>query len=208
MGPLAGVKVVELQGIGPGPYCGMMLADMGAEIIRVDRSASVGTPANTTDILARGRKSIAVDLKNPAGVETVLKLVAEADVLIEGFRPGVMERLGLGPDVCLQRNPRLVYGRMTGWGQDGPLEVNAPMPLRSHSVTAFRTESNKATMLRQWCQTKAGLTLGIGLGMADVGAHEWHHFFRLGHMGHVNAQMILGALATIEAGLKAVDLPY
>ena len=121
MGPLSGVKVVELQGIGPGPYCGMMLADMGAEIIRVDRSASVGGPANTTDILARGRKSIGVDLKHPDGVETVLKLVETADVLIEGFRPGVMERLGLGPDVCLQRNPRLVFGRMTGWGQTGTM---------------------------------------------------------------------------------------
>jgi alpha-methylacyl-CoA racemase len=121
MGPLAGVKVVELQGIGPGPFCGMMLADMGAEIIRVDRAGSVGTNANTTDILARGRKSIGVDLKNPDGVETVLKLIEQADVLIEGFRPGVTERLGLGPDVCLARNPRLVYGRMTGWGQTGSM---------------------------------------------------------------------------------------
>ncbi len=121
MGPLSGVKVVELQGIGPGPYCGMMLADMGAEIIRVDRAGSAGSPANTSDILARGRKSIAVDLKQEQGVETVLKLVADADVLIEGFRPGVMERLGLGPDVCLGRNERLIYGRMTGWGQYGSM---------------------------------------------------------------------------------------
>lgn len=121
MGPLSGVKVVELQGIGPGPYCGMMLADMGAEIIRVDRAGSAGQPANKTDILARGRKSIAVDLKQADGVETVLKLVEWADVLIEGFRPGVMERLGLGPDVCLERNPKLIFGRMTGWGQTGSM---------------------------------------------------------------------------------------
>ena len=121
MGPLSGVRVVELQGIGPGPLCGMMLADMGAEIIRVDRAAAVGSPANQADILARGRKSIAVDLKSEAGVETVLKLVESADVLIEGFRPGVTERLGLGPDVCLARNPKLVYGRMTGWGQTGAM---------------------------------------------------------------------------------------
>ena len=121
MGPLEGVKVVELQGIGPGPFCGMMLADMGAEIIRVDRAGAVGGEANPSDILARGRKSIGVDLKNPDGVETVLKLVEQADVLIEGFRPGVTERLGLGPEVCLQRNPRLVYGRMTGWGQTGTM---------------------------------------------------------------------------------------
>ena len=121
MGPLEGVRVVELQGIGPGPFCGMMLADMGAEIIRVDRSSSVGQEANKTDFLARGRKSIGVDLKNPQGVETVLRLIETADVLIEGFRPGVMERLGLGPDVCLARNPRLVFGRMTGWGQTGSM---------------------------------------------------------------------------------------
>ena len=121
MGPLNGVRVIELQGIGPGPYCGMMLADMGAEVIRIDRAAAAGSEANTTDILARGRRSIAVDLKQPEGVETVLKLVESADALIEGFRPGVMERLGLGPDVCLERNPRLVFGRMTGWGQTGSM---------------------------------------------------------------------------------------
>ena len=121
MGPLEGVRVVELQGIGPGPFCGMMLADMGAEIIRVDRSSAVGQKANATDFLARGRKSIAVDLKNPEGVETVLRLIDGADALIEGFRPGVTERLGLGPDVCLERNPGLVYGRMTGWGQNGSM---------------------------------------------------------------------------------------
>ncbi len=128
MGPLSGVRVIELQGIGPGPYCGMMLADMGAEIIRVDRSAAAGRDA-PTDILARGRKSIAVDLKNPQGVETVLKLIETADVLIEGFRPGVMERLGLGPDTCLARNPRLVYGRMTGWGQTGSMA-----PVAGHDI--------------------------------------------------------------------------
>lgn len=121
MGPLHGVKVVELQGIGPGPYCGMMLADMGAEIIRIDRASAAGKPANKTDILARGRRSIAVDLKNPQGVETVLRLLDDADILIEGFRPGVTERLGLGPDVCLERNERLIYGRMTGWGQTGSM---------------------------------------------------------------------------------------
>jgi alpha-methylacyl-CoA racemase len=122
-GPLSGYKVVELQGIGPGPFCGMVLADLGAEVVRVDRSANVrdNAPARPPlDILGRGRRSIAVDLKDPEGVEVVLRLVAESDALIEGFRPGVMERLGLGPDVCLERNPRLVYGRMTGWGQEGP----------------------------------------------------------------------------------------
>ncbi len=123
-GPLGGVKVIELAGIGPGPFAGMMLADMGAEVLRVDRAASVPAeipdgPRN--DVLGRGRRSVAVDLKHPAGVETVLHLVEKADVIYEGFRPGVTERLGLGPDVCLARNPRVVYGRMTGWGQEGPL---------------------------------------------------------------------------------------
>ena len=116
MGPLNGIKVIELQGIGPGPFCGMMLADMGAEIIRIDRSTAAGKPANPTDILARGRRSIAIDLKSSTGVETVLKLVETADILIEGFRPGVTERLGLGPDICHERNDQLIYGRMTGWG--------------------------------------------------------------------------------------------
>lgn len=119
MGPLAGYRIIELAGIGPGPFCGMMLSDMGAEVIRVDRKTD--NPRAPKDVLARNRRSIAVDLKKPEGVETVLRLVEGADALFEGFRPGVTERLGLGPDDCLARNPKLVYGRMTGWGQDGPL---------------------------------------------------------------------------------------
>jgi alpha-methylacyl-CoA racemase len=128
MGPLAGITVIELAGIGPGPFCGMMLADMGADVIRVDRAGSVqgGDPDRPpADLLARGRRSVGVDLKSPDGVEVVLSLVERADALIEGFRPGVTERLGLGPDECLARNPRLVYGRMTGWGQDGPYASTA-----------------------------------------------------------------------------------
>jgi alpha-methylacyl-CoA racemase len=121
MGPLKGIKVVELAGIGPGPFCAMMLADMGAEVIRVDRASAKGK-GSRADVYLRGRRSVAVDLKHPDGVAAVLRLIANADALIEGFRPGVMERLGLGPDVCLARNPRLVYGRMTGWGQTGPLK--------------------------------------------------------------------------------------
>jgi len=122
-GPLSGVRIIELAGIGPGPFCAMALADMGADVIRVDRAGSVrgGDPASPPPtIWDRGRRSIGVDLKNPEGVGVVLRLVEEADALIEGFRPGVTERLGIGPDTCLDRNPRLVYGRMTGWGQDGP----------------------------------------------------------------------------------------
>ena len=123
MGPLSGVRIIELAGIGPGPFCAMMLADMGADVIRVDRAGSVrGGEPNTppADVMNRGRRSIGVDLKSPEGVETVMRLVESADALMEGFRPGVTERLGLGPDDCLARNPALVYGRMTGWGQEGP----------------------------------------------------------------------------------------
>jgi len=120
MGPLTGIKVVEMAGIGPGPFCAMMLSDMGAEVIRVDRLAHKGI-GHRANVLNRGRRSIAVDLKNPDGVAAVQQLIDGADVVIEGFRPGVMERLGLGPDTCLARNPRLIFGRMTGWGQSGPL---------------------------------------------------------------------------------------
>jgi alpha-methylacyl-CoA racemase len=118
MGPLAGVRVVELAGIGPGPFCAMLLADLGAEVLRVDRPAAARTGWPT--VLARGRRSVAVDLKHPDGAGVVLDLAAAADALVEGFRPGVAERLGIGPDACLARNPRLVYGRVTGWGQEGP----------------------------------------------------------------------------------------
>ncbi len=123
MGPLQGVKVIELAGIGPGPFAAMMLSDMGAEVIRIERASSVrgGDPdLPPLDALTRGRRSIGVDLKSPEGVATVLDLVAKADVIMEGFRPGVTERMGLGPEDCLAANPAIVYGRMTGWGQEGP----------------------------------------------------------------------------------------
>ena len=118
-GPLRGLRVLEMVGVGPGPFAAMWFADMGAEVVRIDRP---GQRSNQTrgDVLNRGRRSLAVDLKKPGGRELVLRLVKQADVLTEGFRPGVMERLGLGPEVCLKENPRLIYGRITGWGQDGP----------------------------------------------------------------------------------------
>lgn len=123
-GPLSGLRILEIAAIGPVPFAGMLLADLGADVVRVDRTRP--DPASTwtdprLDVLGRGRRSIAVDLKSPRGVEVVLRLAENADVLLEGFRPGVAERLGIGPQACLLRNPRLVYGRMTGWGQDGPL---------------------------------------------------------------------------------------
>ena len=126
MGPLQGFKIIEIAGIGPGQFCGMLLADMGAQLIRIDRKSNVdhdigsGMPAKF-DLMNRSRPTIDVDLKSQSGVDLVLKLCEDADALFEGFRPGVMERLGLGPDVCMARNARLVYGRMTGWGQTGPL---------------------------------------------------------------------------------------
>lgn len=117
-GPLSGLKVLEFAGLGPGPFCGMLLSDLGADVVRIDRKGSGrDSPAEVT---ARGRRSVALDLKSPAAIEACLTLMESADGLIEGFRPGVMERLGLGPDIALARNPRLVYGRMTGWGQTGP----------------------------------------------------------------------------------------
>jgi alpha-methylacyl-CoA racemase len=124
MGVLSGYRVIELAGIGPGPMCAMLFSDMGADVVRIDRlaDAGLGISAGTKfSVLNRGRRSVALDLKRPEAIETVLKMTERADALIEGYRPGVTERLGLGPDVCLKRNPKLVYGRMTGWGQEGPL---------------------------------------------------------------------------------------
>jgi alpha-methylacyl-CoA racemase len=123
-GPLVGLRVLEFAGIGPGPFCAMLLSDLGAEVLRIDRADAVRATRPdrpSMDLLSRGRRSIALDLKRPEGVECALRLVERADALLEGFRPGVMERLGLGPDTCLARNARLVYGRMTGFGQEGPL---------------------------------------------------------------------------------------
>jgi alpha-methylacyl-CoA racemase len=135
-GPLAGLRVVELAGIGPGPYAAMLLADLGADVIRVDRpgAAASGVPAEV-DVLRRGRRSVVVDLRSPRGAQVVLDLVRNADVLIEGYRPGVAERLGVGPEHCWDVNPRLVYGRMTGWGQDGPLAQTAGHDIGYIAVT-------------------------------------------------------------------------
>ncbi|MGZ8288169.1 MAG: CaiB/BaiF CoA transferase family protein [Telluria sp.] len=142
-GPLAGIKIVEMVGLGPCPFAAMMLADMGAEVIRIDRKARPGAAnpfpilGTKYDVLARGRRSLALDLKNPEAREVLLQLVGQADVLLEGFRPGVMERLGLGPEACHARNPRLVYGRVTGWGQDGPLAQAAGHDLNYIALTGM-----------------------------------------------------------------------
>ena len=132
-GPLTGLKIIEFAGIGPGPFCGMLLSDLGADVVRIDRKGQGrGSPA---DITARGRRSVGLDLKNPAAIETCLRLFETADVVFEGFRPGVMERLGLGPDVALKRNPKLVYGRMTGWGQFGPYAQAAGHDMNYIAIT-------------------------------------------------------------------------
>jgi alpha-methylacyl-CoA racemase len=142
-GPLAGIKVVEMVGLGPCPFAAMMLADMGADVIRIDRKAAPG-PANPFpmlgtkyDVMARGRRSLALDLKQPEAREVALQLIGQADVVLEGFRPGVMERLGLGPEACHERNPRLVYGRITGWGQTGPLAQSAGHDINYIALTGM-----------------------------------------------------------------------
>lgn len=137
MGPLAGVKIIEMKGIGPGPYAGMLLADLGAEVIVVERASKPNSiaPPSAMDVHSRGKKSIALDLKSAEGLETLLKLVESADVIFEGNRPGVAERLGFGPDVCLARNPKIIYGRMTGWGQTGPLAHAAGHDINYISLT-------------------------------------------------------------------------
>ena len=139
MGPLAGIRVIELAGLGPAPYACMLLSDLGAEVIRIDRVAPIDRGElnhdPTHDLLNRGRRSIAVNLKEPRGLDLVLRLVETSDVLVEGFRPGVAERLGLGPETCLERKPSLIYGRMTGWGQEGPLASAAGHDLNYIALT-------------------------------------------------------------------------
>jgi len=146
MGPLQGVKVIELAGIGPGPFAGTLLSDMGADVVRVERADWVDTMQGPYGfwVDGRGRRSVGVDLKHADGVETVLRLVEQAHALIEGYRPGVTERLGLGPDTCLARNPRLVYGRMTGWGQDGPLAQAAGHDINYISVAGALAHFGRA----------------------------------------------------------------
>ncbi|HVB28111.1 MAG TPA: CaiB/BaiF CoA-transferase family protein, partial [Mycobacteriales bacterium] len=144
--PLAGLRVVELAGLGPAPFAAMMLADLGAEVIRVDRPGTTAVPSlqGGYDVLARGRRSVIVDLKDARVAQVVGDLAARSDVLLEGFRPGVAERLGIGPEVCLARNPRLVYGRMTGWGQDGPLAGTAGHDITYIAVTGALSAIGRA----------------------------------------------------------------
>jgi alpha-methylacyl-CoA racemase len=179
MGPLHGYKIIEMAGIGPGPMCAMLLADLGARVLRVDRQqeSGLGLPGTTRfSIMNRSRHAIAVDLKQRAGVDLVLRLVKEADAVIEGFRPGVMERLGLGPDTCLARNPKLVYGRMTGWGQEGPLAQAAGHDLNyislagvAHSIgRAGQPPTPPLNLIGDFGGGALYLALGVACGLLEA----------------------------------------
>lgn len=174
-GPLHNLRIVELAGIGPTPYCGQLFADLGADVIRVERPVSQTAEA-PVDLLNRGKRTIGVDLKNTLGTDAVLRLVDRADALIEGLRPGVTERLGLGPDVCLGRNPRLVYGRMTGWGQEGPLAGRAGHDINylalSGTLSAIGTEEKPIVPLNLVADFGGGaMFLAVGVLAA---LHERH----------------------------------
>jgi len=174
-GPLTGLKIVEFAGIGPGPFCGMLLSDLGADVVRIDRKGQGrGAPS---DITSRGRRSVALDLKTPEAVEACLKLMDKADAVIEGFRPGVMERLGLGPEVALKRNPKLVFGRMTGWGQTGPYAMAAGHDMNYIAITgalhAIGTEDKPVPPLNLVGDFGGGaLYLAFGLLAGVIQARE------------------------------------
>ncbi|MBW1789756.1 MAG: CoA transferase [Deltaproteobacteria bacterium] len=205
MGPLHGVKVVEVGGIGPGPFCGMMLSDMGAEIVRIERKGQFALSEPKFDVPMRNRRSMEIDLRKQEGVDTVLKLVEQVDALQEGFRPGVMEKLGLGPDVCLKRNPRLVYGRMTGWGQEGPLAKAA-----GHDINYISLSGALHTIGRKGERPIPPLNLvgdygGGGMMLAFGIVCALYEAQKSGKGQVVDAAMIDGsaALMAIFYGLKA-----
>ncbi len=209
-GPLAGFRVVEVAGLGAAPFGAMVLADMGAEVIRVDRVDGGGfSPGSGAfDVLNRGRRSVAVDLKHAQGAETVLRLVERADALIEGFRPGVAERLGIGPDACLARNPRLVYGRMTGWGQEGPL-ASAP----GHDINYLALSGTLSAIGRRGEAPVPPLNLvadfgGGGLLVAFGVVCGLLEASRSGQGQVIDAAMVDGSalLATMIHGMRAAGL--
>ena len=205
-GPLAGLKVVEMAGLGPAPFCGMLLADMGAQVLRITRPGPAAPRQDGRfDVFARGKQSISADLRDPAALAAVLDAIAKADALIEGFRPGVMERLGLGPDVCLARNPRLVYGRMTGWGQTGPLAHAAGHDINyialAGALHAIGPAGQKPTVPLNYIGDfgGGGMLLGFGLVCALLEAKA------SGHGQVVDAAMTDGTalLSTMMYGFKA-----
>ena len=209
MGPLAGLKVIEMQGLGPAPFCGMMLGDMGADVVRIDRPVSAHTPLmdERKDVMQRNKRSLVLDLKNPAGVELLLELVAKSDVLIEGFRPGVMERLGMGPEACLKRNPKLVFGRMTGFGQTGPYAKAA-----GHDIN-YAALSGALGQIGPSARPVIPLNLvadfgGGGMYLAFGVVAAVFHALKTGEGQVVDATMVDGAasLTSIFYGLRASGL--
>jgi alpha-methylacyl-CoA racemase len=211
VGPLAGIKIIELAGIGPGPMCAMLLADLGADVLRIDRPQPVERGIKRPlkyDLLLRSRTTIALDLKKPSAVETVLDLIERADALIEGYRPGVAERLGLGPDVCLARNPRLIYGRMTGWGQSGPLAHTAGHDLGYIAITGVlnaigrkdQPPSVPLNLIGDYSGGSLYLALGILAGIIEARAS--------GKGQVVDAAIVDGAasLATTFFGMHAAGM--
>lgn len=211
MGPLTGVKIVEFGGIGPPPMCAMLLADMGADVLRIDRvqPSGLGLPVPPRfSVMDRSRRSVAIELKKPEGIATVLRLLDQADALIEGFRPGVMERLGLGPEVCLSRNPRLVYGRVTGWGQTGPLAQAAGHDLNYIALTGAahaigrrgQTPTPPLNLVGDF--GGGGLYLALGIVAALNGAQ------RSGKGQVVDAAMVDGAASLMSSiyGLYAAGM--
>lgn len=211
MGPLQGVRVVEMAGIGPAPFTAMLLADMGADVIRVDRAQAqtgVLTFDRSKEVMNRSRPSVAVELKNPQGVETVLQLVESADILLEGFRPGVMERLGLGPDVCRARNPKLVYGRMTGWGQEGPLAQSAGHDINYIAIAGALGAIGKPGQAPTIPLNLIGDFGGGGMMMAMGLLAAYIHAQRTGEGQVVDAAMVDGAnlLMTYFYGIRQVGL--
>jgi alpha-methylacyl-CoA racemase len=208
MGPLSGIRIIELSGIGPGPFCGMMLADMGAEVIRIDRPGGNPSSEGGHDILFRNRRAVAVNLKHPDGVKTVLKLCEKADAIFEGYRPGVAERLGVGPAQCMAANPKLVYGRMTGWGQTGPLAQSAGHDINYIALTGAlhaigrRGEKPLPPLNLVGDFGGGGMLLAFGMVCALLEAQ------RSGKGQVVDAAMVDGAAALMAMfyGLKANGL--
>ena len=207
-GPLAGVRVIEFEAIGPGPFAGMLLADMGADVLLVDRPAASDLGLKRErwmDVMMRGRRSVTLDLKAPGAAGAALELISRADALIEGFRPGVMERLGLGPEACLARNPRLVYGRMTGWGQDGPLAPRAGHDIDYIALAGVlhaigrNGEAPVPPLNLVGDFGGGGMLLGFGIACALLHAHK------TGQGQVVDAAMVEGAslLAAMFSGFLA-----
>ncbi len=208
-GPLAGIRIVELAGIGPAPFAAMLLADLGAEVIRVDRPGGRSSPVDAGHrILGRGRRSVAVNLKDPAGIEVVLRLAGTADALIEGYRPGVAERLGIGPEHCLAANPRLVYGRMTGWGQDGPLaqaaghDINYIAVAGALSMVGRSSEAPTVPLNLIGDFGGGGMLMAVGVLAALLGART------TGRGQVVDAAMVDGTatLLSMLLGLRAAGM--